>query len=115
VKAIPIRRGERDRGLTGFSLRPEPVRFLRVRAVRDPDRERDEPPPLPGALRRGGTRLTYGSSVPVNSPVAVAKPGSDMVSGLLARLVAAFSPMPCTSATMYPTSAESTIPSSSRA
>jgi hypothetical protein len=115
VKAMPIRRGERDGDLTGFSLRPEPVRFVRLRAVRDPVRERDEPPPLPGVLRPGGTRLTYGSSVPVNSPVAVAKPGSDMVSGLLARLVAAFSPMPCTSATMYPTSAESTIPSSSRA
>jgi hypothetical protein len=116
VNATPIRRGERDGDLIGFRLRREPVRFVRERTRREPDRERDEAPPLPAVLRRGATRLPYGSSVPVNSPVAVAKPGSDRVSGLLARRGAAsLSPMPCTSATMYPNSAESTIPSSSRA
>jgi hypothetical protein len=100
VNATPIRRGERERDLTAFRLRRELVRFVRDRVLREPDRERDEPPPLRGVFRRGGTRLTYGASVPVYSPVAVAKPGSDRFSGLLARLGVDSSPIPWTSATM---------------
>ena len=88
-----MRRGERERDLTAFTLRREPVRFVPARE-REVERERDEPPPRPGVLERGGIRLAYGTSVPVNSPVAVANPGSDRVSGLLARLGVGLSAAP---------------------
>jgi hypothetical protein len=99
VNAMPMRRGDRERDGIAFRLRREPVRFVPARE-REVERERDEPPPRPGVLERGGTRLTYGASVPVYSPVAVANPGSDRVSGLLARLGAGLSATPLTSATM---------------
>lgn len=100
MKATPIRRGDLDRDLIDVSLRLGAGRLDPERGLRARERERDEPPPLPGVLWRGGTCLSYGAGVPVNSPVAEAKPGSDRVSGLLARVGVSFSPMPRTSATM---------------